>query len=58
MRCVSYMRKDSFWRDERSAFHERFRKKNKATPYYDFDGNLIASRGSISKPMPKSSAGM
>ena len=44
MRCVSYMRKDSFWRDERSAFHERFRKKNKAAPYYDLDGNLIAQQ--------------
>ena len=44
MRCVSYMRKDSLWHDEHSSYHEQAREKNKSTPYYDLDGDLIAQQ--------------
>ena len=44
MRCVSYMRGDSHWRDEYSGYHEQAREKNKSGPYYDLDGDLIAQQ--------------
>ena len=44
MRCVSYMRRDSYWRDERSDYHKSTPKKKGDYGYYDLDGDLIAQQ--------------
>ena len=44
MRCVSYMRKDSYWRDERCDYHKPSKNKKGDYGYYDLDGDLIAQQ--------------
>ena len=44
MRCVSYMRRDSYWRDERSDYHKPNKYKKGDYDYYDLDGDLIAQQ--------------
>ena len=44
MRCVSYMRKDSFWRNERSGYHQSIASKDGGYGYYNLEGDLIAQQ--------------
>ena len=44
MRCVSYMRRDSYWIDERCGYHKPTRRKEGEYDYYDLDGDLIAQQ--------------
>ena len=44
MRCVSYMRRDSYWRDECCDYHKPAKRKYGDYGYYDLDGDLIAQQ--------------
>ena len=44
MRCASYMRRDSCWRDEHCDYHKPTKHKKGDYGYYDLDGDLIAQQ--------------